>query len=111
MTSLRPTKGLAPYDPRTVPMLSFVAATPKFRDGSDTPRDYLERCLETITVREPEVQAFAAIDPDAARHAADESTARYKAGAPLSVVDGMPVAIKDLFDTVDLPTQKGNPFF
>ncbi|MDA1324071.1 MAG: amidase [Proteobacteria bacterium] len=111
MTSLRPTKGLAPYDPRTVSMLSFVAATPKFRDGSDTPRDYLERCLETITVREPEVQAFAAIDPDAARHAADESTARYKAGAPLSVVDGMPVAIKDLFDTVDLPTQKGNPFF
>ncbi len=111
MISLRPTTGLAPYDPRTVSMLSFVAAVPKFRDGSDTPRDYLERCLATIEAREPEVQAFAAIDPATARYAADAATARYKAGAPLSVVDGMPVAIKDLFDTVDLPTQKGSPFF
>lgn len=39
MTGLRPTKGLAPYDPRTVSMLSFVAAVPGFRDGTDTPRD------------------------------------------------------------------------
>jgi Asp-tRNA(Asn)/Glu-tRNA(Gln) amidotransferase A subunit family amidase len=111
MTSQRPIKGLASYDPRTVSMLSFVAEVPAFKDGSDTPRDYLERCLETIATREPEVQAFAAIDPNAARQAADEATERYRTGRQLSVVDGMPVAIKDLFDTVDLPTQKGSPFF
>lgn len=111
MTTLRPTTGLAPYDPQTVSMLSFVAAAPKFKDGTDTPSDYLERCLSVIEAREPEVKAFAAIDPDAARRAADAATKRYKVGAPLSVVDGLPVAIKDLFDTVDLPTQKGSPFF
>lgn len=111
MTTLRPAEGLAPYDPKAASMLSFVAAVRDFLSGADTPRDYLERCLAAIEAREPEVRAFAAIDPAAARLAADAATERYRESRPLSVVDGMPVAIKDLFDTVDLPTQKGSPFF
>ena len=38
--------------------LTFHDAVPRFRDGSDTPRAYLERCLETIAAREPVVKAF-----------------------------------------------------
>src|SRR5262249_15130606 len=48
-----------PYDPRTFQARTFYDATPRFRDGSDTPRAYLEHCLETITAREPVVQAEA----------------------------------------------------
>ena len=44
------------------------------RDGSDTPRAYLERCLETIKEREPVVRAFAALNEAGARAAADAST-------------------------------------
>lgn len=87
--------------------LTFHDAVPRFRDGSDTPRAYLERCLETIATREPVVKAFTAINEAGARAAADASTARWKAGRLLSPIDGMPVAIKDLLETRDMPTEMG----
>lgn len=99
----------ADYDPRTHRLLAFHDRIPAFQDGSDTPRDYLERCLATIDEREPEVRAFAAMNVDGARAAADAATARYKDGTPLSLVDGMPVGIKDLYETVDMPTQMNSP--
>ena len=99
------------YDPRTVALRTFHDAIPAFQEGEDTPRDYLERCLETMGEREPEVKAFVVTNIDGARQAADESTARYKANRPLSLVDGMPVCIKDLYETADMPTQMNSPVY
>lgn len=99
------------YDPRTVTLLSFGNAVPAFMDGSDTPRAYLERCIETIETREPDVNAFVGLNLDGARQAADASTARYRDGHPLSELDGMPVGIKDVFETEDMPMQVGSPIF
>ena len=87
--------------------LTFHDAAKRFADGSDTPRAYLERCLETVATREPVVKAFTAINEAGARSAADESAARWKAGKSLSPIDGMPLAIKDLLETKDMPTQMG----
>ena len=95
------------YNPVTYEPLTFHDAVAGFHDGSDTPRAYLERCLETVEEREPVVKAFAARNDDAARAAADASTARYKAGRPCSSINGMPVGIKDLIETRDMPTQMG----
>ncbi len=100
-----------PYDPRTVELRTFHDAVPGFLDGSDTPRDYLERCLEAIEAREPEVKAFVVTNIEGAREAADRSTERYREGRPLSLVDGMPVCIKDLYETVDMPTQMNSPVY
>jgi Asp-tRNA(Asn)/Glu-tRNA(Gln) amidotransferase A subunit family amidase len=87
--------------------LTFHDAARRFTDGNDNPRGYLERCLETIGLREPEVKALTAINESGARAAADASAARWKAGKPLSPIDGMPVAIKDLLETKDMPTEMG----
>ncbi len=87
--------------------LTFLDRSAAFRDGSDTPRAFLERCLATIAEREPVVKAFTAINEEGAKSAADESTMRWKAGRPLSPIDGMPIAIKDLLETRDMPTQMG----
>ena len=87
--------------------LTFHDATRRFTDGNDSPRAYLERCLETIAAREPVVKALTAINESGARAAADASTERWKAGKPLSPIDGMPVAIKDLLETKDMPTEMG----
>jgi Asp-tRNA(Asn)/Glu-tRNA(Gln) amidotransferase A subunit family amidase len=95
------------YDPRTFKALTYHDATSAFADGSDTPRDYLERCLKTIAEREPVVKAFPAINEPGARAAADESTQRWKNGNPLSPIDGLPIGIKDLLETKDMPTQMG----
>ena len=75
--------------------------------GALTARQYLEACLERIETREPVVRAFAALNIDGARIAADAATARHAAGRPLSPIDGMPIAIKDLIETADMPTEMG----
>ena len=76
-----------------------------FLEGVDNPRAFLERCLETIDLREPEVKALVSTNISGARSAADLSAARYRAGRPLSVVDGLPLGVKDVFETADMPTQ------
>ena len=90
---------MAGYDPCEFQALTFHDAVPKFRDGGDTPRAYLERCLATIAAREPVVRAYAALNADGARAAADASTASWTAGEPLSPIDGLPISIKDLLET------------
>ena len=95
------------YDPRLFKALSFHDATTNFKKGSDTPRAYLERCLANIAAREPVVKAFVVLNKANAQAAADASSARWKAGTPLSAIDGMPVAIKDLLETRDMPTDFG----
>jgi len=97
----------ARYDPREFKALTFHDAVPGFRAGSDTPRAYLERCLETIAEREPVVRAFVTLNEAGAREAADASTSRWAEGRPLSPIDGLPIAIKDLLETRDMPTQMG----
>lgn len=99
--------GPKPYDPREFRALTFHDATARFREGADTPRAYLERCLETIAAREPVVKAFVSLNEAGARAAADASSARWQAGRPLSPIDGMPIAIKDLLETKDMPTEMG----
>ena len=100
-----------PYDPRNPELRTFHDAIPAFLEGTDTPRDYLERCLEAIGEREPDVKAFVTTNIEGARQAADRSSARYRENRPLSAVDGMPVCIKDLYETVDMLTQMNSPVY
>jgi Asp-tRNA(Asn)/Glu-tRNA(Gln) amidotransferase A subunit family amidase len=93
------------YDRATFRPLRWHDATPAFAEGRDTPRAYLERCLATIAAREPVVRAFVVLNEAGARAAADASTARWQAGRALSPIDGMPLGIKDLLETRDMPTQ------
>lgn len=102
---------MASYDPRSFRAMTFHDATARFRDGDDTPRAYLERCLEAIAAREPVVRAWVVLNESGARDAADASTARWQAGRPLSPIDGMPIGIKDLLETRDMPTQMGCPAY
>src|SRR5262249_21602270 len=53
------------------------------------------------------VRAFAALNEEGARQAADASAERWKAGRPISAIDGMVMGIKDLLETKDMPTQMG----
>jgi Asp-tRNA(Asn)/Glu-tRNA(Gln) amidotransferase A subunit family amidase len=95
------------YSPREFQPLRWYDSVARFAAGADSPRAYLERCLETIAAREPVVRAWAALNEAGARAAADASTARWREGRPLSPIDGMPVGIKDLLETRDMPTEMG----
>jgi Asp-tRNA(Asn)/Glu-tRNA(Gln) amidotransferase A subunit family amidase len=99
------------YDPAESRLLEFCAHSRAFVDGADNPRNYLERCLAKISEREPAVKAFVCMNIEGARNAADAATARYRAGRPLSPVDGMPFGVKDIFETADMPTQMNSPIY
>ena len=55
------------YDPATHQMLSFHDVRTRFADGTDTPRAYLERCIERIDAIEPAVMAFTFLNLERAR--------------------------------------------
>ena len=87
--------------------LTYFDATPDFESGTNTPRDYLEKCIEQIANKEQDVKAFVTLNLETARQLADESSRRWKNARQLSLIDGMPVGIKDLLETFDMPTQMG----
>jgi len=95
------------YDHRTFERLTYFDARARFLAGEDTPSAYLERCIGVIEACEPVVKAWASLRLEAARRDAEASAARYRAGRPLSTIDGMPIGIKDLIATRDLPTALG----
>lgn len=90
---------------------SFSAVVSQFRSGKTTPREFLESCIEAMDRAEPSVRAFVSTDLERARKLADESTSRYRDGSALSPIDGMPIGVKDIIDTVDLPTQMNSPIY
>ncbi len=92
-------------------IVSFSRALADFKSGKQTPRDFLERCIANVEKHESRVKAFVTLDLKAARKAADESGRRYKAGTPLSPIDGCPVGIKDIMATAGMPTQMNSPAF
>lgn len=89
----------------------YLEATKAFQGGSDSPRKFLERCIGDIEAREADVMAFVVTDLAGARAAADRSTERWRAGKPLSSIDGMPVGVKDIIETIDMPTGNGSALF
>jgi Asp-tRNA(Asn)/Glu-tRNA(Gln) amidotransferase A subunit family amidase len=99
------------YGPKTARYPSFAAASATFSAGLDSPRAFLERCLEAVAQREPEVRAFVCLDVESARRDADAAGARWRAGAPRSAVDGLPVGIKDCFDVRGFPTRANCAYF
>jgi len=86
-------------------MLSALALARRIEAGELTPRAVVDMCADAIAAREKEVQAFVALDLVAARRAADNPKL---AALPLR---GLPVGVKDIFDTFDLPTEYGSPIY
>ncbi len=86
-------------------MLSALALARRIESGDLTPRAVVDLCAEAIAAREKEIGAFVALDLVAARRAADDAKV---ASRPLR---GLPVGVKDIFDTADLPTQYGSPIY
>jgi Asp-tRNA(Asn)/Glu-tRNA(Gln) amidotransferase A subunit family amidase len=92
-------------------MRSYLAAADDFASGAQTPRQFLEDSLTLLEQWQPQIGAFVCTNLAAARAAADRSTERWRAGNPASPIDGMPVGIKDIIETVDMPTEMGSPLF
>jgi Asp-tRNA(Asn)/Glu-tRNA(Gln) amidotransferase A subunit family amidase len=91
---------------------SFISASADFASGKSSPRDFLEQNLAAIDAREDEIEAFVVrLDPAIARARADEASKRWRNGDQRSAIDGMPIGIKDVIETIDMPTGMGSPLY
>ena len=77
--------------------------------GTLSSRALAEACLTRIARLDPQIRAFAWIDPDYVRAQADRLDNLHKSGAPLGPLHGLPIALKDVIDTADMPTENGTP--
>ena len=77
------------------------------RDGETSSIELIDACLARIDEREDQVGAWAHLDPAFARKQAEHRDALRAAGLPCGPLHGIPVGIKDIFDTKDLPTENG----
>jgi Asp-tRNA(Asn)/Glu-tRNA(Gln) amidotransferase A subunit family amidase len=75
--------------------------------GKLTSVQLVEDCLGRVAQREQEVQAWAYIDPE---HVLAQARAR-DAERPRGPLHGVPVGIKDIIDTADMPTEYGSPIY
>lgn len=87
---------------------SIAEACALFRSGACTPTDLLEACFARIDATELTYNSFVLQTRRApALAAAAASTERWRKGQPLSALDGIPMGIKDIYDTAGICTAGG----
>ncbi|MBK9020603.1 MAG: amidase [Sulfuritalea sp.] len=88
-------------------LLGACQAARGIRDGHFSAEDLVQACIAQIEAREPEVQAWAYFDPQHALAQARRADQWRAGGKPLGPLHGVPVGIKDIIDTGDMPTEDG----
>ena len=93
--------------PHALNGLTAVAAAARIRTGEITSKQLVTDCLARIEAREGAVHAWAYLDPD---YALEQASAR-DGEQPLGPLHGVPIGIKDILDTEDMPTGHGSEIY
>jgi Asp-tRNA(Asn)/Glu-tRNA(Gln) amidotransferase A subunit family amidase len=88
--------------------LSAAEAARLIRDGALDSEQIVEACLARIRDADAEVQAWAFLDPAHALGQARAADEWRRSGRPMGALHGVPVGVKDIFDTADMPTENGS---
>lgn len=78
-----------------------------FAAGRATPERVLEVYVERVATLNPALNAFVDLDIESARRAATDSGDRWRAGAPLSPIDGCVIGVKSNIAVKGLPWTAG----
>ena len=88
--------------------LTLTAAAAAIASGDLSSERLVRNCLDRIEARDPVIRAWAFIDPELALA---QARACDKAGERLGPLHGVPIGIKDIIETCDMPTQMGSPIY
>jgi Asp-tRNA(Asn)/Glu-tRNA(Gln) amidotransferase A subunit family amidase len=97
--------------PKEIAQLSATELAAKIRSGECRAEEAVAACLEQIDEREAEVGAWAYCDKGYAMDQARRADVLRGTGQPTGALHGVPVGVKDIFDTADMPTENGTPVF
>ncbi len=89
-------------------LLSASDAARAIRDGAISSEQLTEACLARVREIDPKVEAWAYLDPEHALRQARARDADRSEGKPVGPLHGVPVAVKDIIDTEDMPTEDGS---
>jgi Asp-tRNA(Asn)/Glu-tRNA(Gln) amidotransferase A subunit family amidase len=89
-------------------LLSATEAARLIRDGIVNSVQLVEACLGRIREVDGDVQAWAFLDPDHALAQAQAADELRLSGQPTGPLHGLPIGIKDIFDTADMRTENGS---
>ncbi|MBM3530901.1 MAG: amidase [Alphaproteobacteria bacterium] len=94
-------------------MLSALDLARRVESGELTPARLVELCADAIAEREAEIGAFVTLDLDGARRTAAPPAGKDapKVAAKDLPLRGLPVGLKDIVDSADLPTEYGSPIY
>ncbi len=87
--------------------LSALTAAEAIREGKLTSEELVAACLARIEAVDADVEAWAYLDPEHALAQARAADDARRSGAAVGPLHGVPVAIKDIIDTADMPTECG----
>jgi len=90
-------------------VLSIRRVQEGYRRGELTPEDVAEICIARTEAQEGRFGVWAVFDPERLRAQARASAARWLSGLPPRPLEGIPVGVKDIFNTADFPTEMGSP--
>jgi len=90
---------------------SAADAARAIRDGVLSSEELVQACLERIREIEPRVQAWTYLDEHHAMAQARAADAWRREGRPTGPLHGVPVGVKDIFDTADMPTENGSVLY
>ena len=96
---------IAPYT------LTATEAVQAIASGRLSSVDLVKSCLAQIADTDASINAWAYLDPESALAQAAECDRIRKAGLGTGPLHGLPVGLKDVIDTRDMPTQRGTDIF
>jgi len=88
--------------------LSATEAASAIAKGEITSEQFVRACLGRIAERDGLLKAWAFLDPDLAL---SQARARDAAEERLGPLHGVPVGVKDIIDTADMPTGMNSPIY
>ena len=87
--------------------LSVEEMASKIKDGQLTSVEVCEKYIERINKFEKDIKAWAHFDKKVLLEKAADADELRKSGKPVGTLHGVPVALKDIIGTVDMPTECG----
>lgn len=89
--------------------LTAAEAESKIATGKIKAEDYVSACLRQISRLEPKIHAWACLNEKHALEQAKFIDKKIDRRQTIGKLAGIPVGIKDIFNTIDFPTQMGSP--